>query len=77
MNDASNPLVAYGLLGIILVVSWGLFLAGKLVAGREHDRVVAERDALQQKLLDVIPVAKEMGRTAEAMLAYLMARRDG
>lgn len=43
-QDSGNPLVAYGLLGIILVVFTGLILAGKLVPGKTHDRVLAEKD---------------------------------
>lgn len=50
--DPSNPLVSYGLLGIILVAFTYLILSGRLVSGKEHDRVIAEKAELQKGVPD-------------------------
>ncbi len=44
--DTTNPLVAYGLLGIILVAVVALWLSGRMVSGREYDRVLLINDRL-------------------------------
>jgi hypothetical protein len=52
--DATNPLVSYGLLGVILVAFTYLILSGRLVSGKEHDRVIAEKAELQRTTPDAI-----------------------
>lgn len=44
--DLWSPLINAGLAGVVIV----LLLLGKLVPGRTHDAVVAERDRLQEEL---------------------------
>lgn len=52
-GDLSNPL-GYGVVGTILTAFTGLLLTGKLVPGREHDRVVEENKELRRQVPDVV-----------------------
>ena len=52
--NPTNPLVSYGLLGVILTAFVYLILSGRLVSGKEHDRVIAEKAELQKALPDAI-----------------------
>lgn len=72
-GDASNPLVAYGLLGIILVAFTFLLISGKLVVGREHDRVVAENDEYRKAMPDMVSALKD---STQAIKEGAQVQRD-
>ncbi len=81
--DASNPLVAYGLLGVILVAFTVLLVSGKFVVGREHDRVVQENQELRQRLPETITnqtlsteALKETAKVLRDVLVVLEVRKQ-
>ncbi len=71
--DSSNPLVAYGLLGIVLVAFTFLIISGHLVPGREHDRVVEENLELRRQVPDVVGALKD---STEAIKEGTKVQRD-
>lgn len=72
-TDASNPLVAYGLLGVILVAFTVLLITGRLVVGREHDRVISENIELRRQVPDVVVALKD---ATEAIKEGTKVQRD-
>ncbi|MES1975836.1 MAG: hypothetical protein V4472_25540 [Pseudomonadota bacterium] len=78
--DSSNPLVAYGLLGIILVAWVVLTLSGRVVSGREYDRVIDINDRLSADntvLRDrLIASAGDQVRNTDALREVTKVARD-
>lgn len=75
--NATNPLVSYGLLGVILTAFVYLILSGRLVSGKEHDRVVAEKNELQKAIPDsisaVVASTEAIKETAAVMREVMRA----
>lgn len=75
-NDTSNPLVAYGLLGIILATFTWLVLTERLVPGSLLEKAEKRADAMEAKVIDqVLPTATEMVHATREVLDYLRSRQ--